>query len=71
MSYWVFDSWSLRKAIIHKSECAYCEGGTHRQGTPESNNGSWQGPFVIRDEAFALGKSLGRKTMRGCGTCAP
>ncbi|HTK83954.1 MAG TPA: hypothetical protein VL625_02615 [Patescibacteria group bacterium] len=71
MSYWVFDSWSLGKAIIHKSECAFCEEGTHRQGTRDSNNGNWRGPFSERDEAFVLAKSLTRKIIRGCGTCAP
>jgi len=71
MKYWVFDSWSLGKAIVHKDDCDFCANGTHRQGSRNLRNGTWRGPFAGRAEAFALGRALGRKTMRGCMTCAP
>lgn len=70
MTYWVFDSWTLGKAIIHRAGCSFCLDGNHRQGTMESNNGTWRGPMT-REAAFTLAHGLTRKVTRGCNSCAP
>ncbi len=78
MSFWVYENWTHEKAVVHKSECSYCQNGhglhgTSGNGNDTSGNGNdkWHGPFVSKEAALNMAKKTGRKIKKFCGVCAP
>ena len=70
MTYWVYENWTHKKAIIHKAECSYCQSGRGIHAASSKQNGEWHGPFENRDSAFQKAQCTGRDEIRACKTCA-
>lgn len=69
MNFWVYENWTHKKAIVHKSGCSYCQDGRGIHGKTSKHNGEWHGPFEERDTAFQKAKDTGRDDMRACKVC--
>jgi F-type H+-transporting ATPase subunit beta len=71
MEFWVYENWAVRKAVIHRGECAYCNHGAGIHGGGRSRNGRWHGPFGTVGEAHNQARQTGQPDRRGCKVCAP
>ena len=69
MSYWVYESWPLNKAVVHRDDCPFCENGTNKQGASSARNGSWLGPFEKSEDAYTRAETTKRKIRTGCKSC--
>jgi hypothetical protein len=69
MAYWVYENWTIDKAIVHKAACRFCNDGRGILRTYEGHNGLWHGPFKERDLAFSAAAQLNREKTRGCEKC--
>lgn len=71
MKYYVYENWLHDKAIIHKSDCAYCNEGKGRFPNKKYNpkRGHWQGPFKNHQEAQAVASNSKKKEVRDCLRC--
>jgi hypothetical protein len=70
LTYRVYENWTARpdKAIVHRSDCPYANGGPIRSPT---KNGQWHGPFASYQEAFEAAEATRREDVRGCKYCKP
>jgi hypothetical protein len=70
MTYRVYENWTVRpdKAIVHRSDCPYADGGPPR---PPTKNGRWHGPFATYQQALEAAQGTGREDVRGCRQCNP
>jgi hypothetical protein len=70
LTYRVYENWAVRpdKAIIHRSDCPYANGGPVR---PPTRNGRWHGPFPTIHQALEAARRTGRTEVRGCKYCSP
>jgi hypothetical protein len=48
---WVYENWTLRKAVLHRGECGACKHGRGQHGGGETENGKWHGPYSSADTA--------------------
>ena len=69
MSYWIYESWSHNKAIVHNGACEFCQNGTNRQGEKTTRNGSWTGPYATTAIAMTEAVKTRRQIVRGCNHC--
>jgi hypothetical protein len=74
-TYHVYENWTAEdKAIIHFSDCGYCNEG-HGIHDParktEGKHGRWHGPFDTYAEALKAATRTGRENVRGCKACRP
>lgn len=69
MKYWIYESWSHNKAIVHNGSCEFCQNGTHRQGEKNTRNGSWTGPYATPAIAMSAAIKTRRQIIRGCNYC--
>lgn len=69
MSFWVYENWTHKKAIIHTADCCYCQNGRGVHAGSSTRNGEWHGPFKNRDTAFDKAKRTGRDEIRSCKSC--
>jgi hypothetical protein len=69
MDYWVYENWTIDKAIVHKAACRFCKDGRGIHRADEGHNGLWHGPFNERDLAFRAAAQLNREKTRGCEKC--
>ena len=69
MMYWIYESWSHNKAIVHRGDCEFCQNGTNRQGEKTTRNGSWTGPYATSAIAMAAATKTRRRVIRGCNHC--
>lgn len=76
MAYYIYRNWvAEKKAVIHKAECGYCNGGKGCHENPLGNiNGEWSDSF----KTFLDAKNDARKPYQGrhlkvktCGNCKP
>lgn len=70
MSFWVYENWTHKKAIVHRGDCSYCNDGRGIHGESSDKNGEWHGPFHDRDGAFQRAKATEREDVRSCKSCA-
>jgi len=69
MSYWVYENWTIDKAIVHKGDCPYCKDGKGiHPNKEEGRNGKWHGPFDVLAYAGNVAASL-NKNARECKFC--
>lgn len=71
VSYYIYENWiAEKKAVIHKSNCTFCNEG---QGTGrnklKNKNGKWHGSFDTYEEAKKIADSLKDREVRNCGFC--
>ncbi len=71
VSFWVFESWRLNKAVVHRGECPSCQEGRGVHGVTVRRNSHWLGPYATRKQAFEKAQRTGRDDVRGCKRCAP
>ncbi|MDD3183485.1 MAG: hypothetical protein PHD48_11885 [Alphaproteobacteria bacterium] len=69
MSFWVYENWTHKKAIVHKSDCSYCNGGRGVHSERSDKNGKWHGPFPDREAAFKYARTTNREDIRACNVC--
>jgi hypothetical protein len=70
VEYWVYENWVIRKAVIHRGDCGYCNNGVGVHGGGRTPNGQWRGPFATVREAHNKARQTGQPP-RGCKVCAP
>ncbi len=71
MNFWVYENWTIDKAIVHKATCSYCNDGAGIHRDSSHKNSEWHGPFSERGDAFKKADDTKRKDIRGCKSCAP
>ena len=59
--YWVYQNWRARghRAVIHASDCSFCNAGRGLQSGTRSDNGAWHGPFNRFAKADAFAHTVG------------
>ena len=69
--YYIYENWTAeKKAVIHKSNCSYCNDGEGtKQGNATNLNGKWHGGFDNYEEALRVANSLENREVRKCGFC--
>ncbi len=70
VSFWVFESWHLNKAVVHRGECPSCQQGRGVHGVTVRRNSQWLGPYATRKQAFEKAHKTGRDDVRGCKRCS-
>ena len=68
-TYWVYENWTHKKALLHKGDCGSCNHGQGIHVDAGSHNGRWHGPFETHDEAASCAAATGRQNVRGCKRC--
>jgi hypothetical protein len=48
MDYWVYENWTIDKAVVHEAACRFCNDGRGIHRADEGHNGLWHGPFNER-----------------------
>jgi hypothetical protein len=71
MPFYVYDNWTIDKAIVHRGECTFCKDGQGLHGTGPTKNSQWHGPYPSAGEALAKAKSCSRARTDGCSVCGP
>lgn len=71
MSFWVFESKSLNKAVVHRGECPSCQDGLGVHHVTVRRTSWWHGPFVTRKQVFEKARRTRRDDVRGCKRCSP
>jgi len=68
--YWVYENWTHEKAVIHRSNCSYCNEGRGIHPGSGPRNGRWHGPFPSFEAAHQAAARLPRP-LRRCAHCTP
>ena len=71
MAYYVYENWTIDKAIVHNSNCAFCRNGYGLHGTGKTKNSTWHGPFESSADAFTKAKACKRARTDRCSVCSP
>lgn len=71
MPFYVYENWTIDKAIVHRAECTFCKDGQGLHGTGPTKNSRWHGPFVSAADALAKARSFRRARTDGCSVCDP
>lgn len=71
MAYYVYENWTIDKAIVHKGECTFCKDGQGLHGTGGTKNGTWHGPYEMAGEALTKANACKRTRTQGCAVCSP
>lgn len=71
MKYWVYENWLHNRAIIHKSDCSFCNEGKGRHPNKKYNSqrGHWLGPFKDKLEAQTVASRTKKEEVHDCGHC--
>lgn len=69
--FYVYENWTVDKALIHRAGCSFCRGGAGLHGTGRTKNSAWHGPFDSSAAAMAKAKASGRSRIEGCSVCSP
>jgi hypothetical protein len=63
-TFFVYESWVNKRAMIHAGRCGMCSGGHGCHGTDHITNGRWMGPYLsiksAEEVAFATGREVRR-----------
>lgn len=70
-NFWVYDNWTINKAIVHRGGCSYCNEGAGIHANPSGRNSKWHGPFETASSALSKARSLQRLRTDGCSSCSP
>jgi F-type H+-transporting ATPase subunit beta len=69
MNFYVYENWTHKKAVVHRSTCGYCNDGRGIQAADSGRNGKWHGPIGDKATAFAFANSLRQPDTKVCGSC--
>jgi hypothetical protein len=69
--YFVYENWSRDKAIVHRGDCSFCNGGNGLHGARTTNSSTWYGPYDTPQEALTKAKACRRGRTEGCAICGP
>jgi len=70
MSHYVYENWTLSKAVVHTGTCGACNEGRGIRLKDSGRNGKWHGPFDDREAAMAFARSRRHPDTRFCARCA-
>ena len=71
MAFYVYENWTIDKAIVHDGDCTFYRNGNGLHGTGRTKNSTWHGPFSSAVEALTKAKACRRARTDGCGVCSP
>lgn len=71
MSYFVYENWVRDKAIVHRSDCSFCNDGNGLHGSRTTKSSTWHGPFESPSKALERAKRCRRTRTEGCAICGP
>lgn len=69
--YFVYENWRRDKAIVHREDCTFCDGGRGLHGTGATKNSRWHGPFDSAPSALRKAEACQRTRTEGCAVCSP
>ncbi|MFQ6076770.1 MAG: hypothetical protein ACE5Z5_11655 [Candidatus Bathyarchaeia archaeon] len=59
--WWVYENWMVNRVRVHRGECSFCKHGKGiHPNKVEGQHMKWYGPYLTRDEAWAVAQRLGR-----------
>lgn len=70
-SFYVYENWTRDKAIVHRSDCSFCNGGNGLHGSRTTKSSTWHGPFETGGAALAKAKACRKTRTEGCTICSP
>ena len=71
MDYRIYENWRAeQKAVIHRSNCSFCNDGRGVHPGSSDRNGQWHGPYSTLPAANQAAIRTGRPVRR-CGHCKP
>jgi hypothetical protein len=70
-SFFVYENWVRNKAIVHRADCSFCNGGNGLHGSRQTKSSTWHGPFETGGAALEAAKRCRRTRTEGCSTCSP
>jgi len=65
---WVYENWTLKKAILHLPECGYCNNGEGIHADKSDKNSKWHA-FNTLDDGMAFVRTSGYENARTCKSC--
>ncbi len=68
--WWVYENWIQHKAVVHRANCSFCQGGKGMHKGSTTKNGQWLGPQGTRDEAMSVARETRQPDVRPCRKCA-
>jgi len=71
MDYWVYENFIHNKAVIHSTNCSYCNNGkgmTNRDKASRTRD-IWHGPFNNLESVEIFAKNTTRKNIKSCDFC--
>jgi hypothetical protein len=69
--FFVYENWVRDKAIVHRSNCSFCNGGNGLHGSRQTKSSTWHGPFGSGLAALEAARRCRRTRTEGCSTCSP
>jgi hypothetical protein len=69
--YYVYENWVRDKAMVHRSECPFCNDGNGLHGSTHTKSSTWHGPYDSAAAAFEKAKACRRTRTEGCESCSP
>lgn len=70
MTYFVYENWTHKKAVVHRAECGHCNHGQGAHRAASGKNGRWHGPYLTEDLSLIHARSLMQARVSLCATCA-
>lgn len=69
--FYVYENWVRDKAIVHRSDCSFCNEGNGLHGSRTTKSSTWHGPYETPAAAMTGAKRCRRTRTEGCATCSP
>jgi len=69
--FFVYENWVRNKAIVHRADCTFCNGGDGLHGSRQTKSSTWHGPFATGQAALDAARKCHRARTEGCSTCSP
>jgi len=70
MAFYVYENWRRKKAVVHKSDCPWCNFGKGIQQIDNGLNSRWLGEFPTLDKAISEAK-MTNQPIKFCKKCTP
>lgn len=70
-TFFVYENWTRDKAIVHRADCSFCNGGNGLHGSRTTKSSTWHGPFETGQAALAKARACQRGRTESCATCSP
>jgi F-type H+-transporting ATPase subunit beta len=66
--FWVYENWTVKKALLHREDCGACKRGLGMWGGGKTPNGQWHGPYASLELAMNA-PVRPQRHVRNCGLC--